>query len=74
MFQFVFYMDCGIFLASVVTQSKGPWKVAKCSFLMQAVDPNSELVCVHDSARPLVLEGDVKKVGLNARPLYKIIK
>ncbi|KAJ1427081.1 Nucleotide-diphospho-sugar transferase [Sesbania bispinosa] len=27
-----------------------------------AVDSNSELVCVHDSARPLVLSGDVKKV------------
>ncbi|KAL2959746.1 hypothetical protein AAZX31_17G002300 [Glycine max] len=28
----------------------------------QAVDPNSELVCIHDSARPLVLSADVKKV------------
>ncbi|KAK7263764.1 hypothetical protein RJT34_31361 [Clitoria ternatea] len=28
----------------------------------EAVDPNSELVCIHDSARPLVLSGDVKKV------------
>ncbi|KAK7363910.1 hypothetical protein VNO77_06071 [Canavalia gladiata] len=27
-----------------------------------AVDSNSELVCIHDSARPLVLSGDVKKV------------
>ncbi|GAU14774.1 hypothetical protein TSUD_204230 [Trifolium subterraneum] len=27
-----------------------------------AVDSNSELVCVHDSARPLVLQEDVKKV------------
>ncbi|TKY53859.1 2-C-methyl-D-erythritol 4-phosphate cytidylyltransferase [Spatholobus suberectus] len=27
-----------------------------------AVDPNSELVCIHDSARPLVLSVDVKKV------------
>ncbi|KAG4931850.1 hypothetical protein JHK87_045852 [Glycine soja] len=27
-----------------------------------AVDPNSELVCIHDSARPLVLSADVKKV------------
>ncbi|CAJ1940470.1 unnamed protein product [Sphenostylis stenocarpa] len=27
-----------------------------------AVDPNSELVCIHDSARPLVLSRDVKKV------------
>ncbi|XP_061357270.1 2-C-methyl-D-erythritol 4-phosphate cytidylyltransferase, chloroplastic [Gastrolobium bilobum] len=29
---------------------------------LQAVDSNSELVCIHDSARPLVLSGDVKKV------------
>lgn len=29
---------------------------------LQAVDSNSELVCVHDSARPLVLQEDVKKV------------
>ncbi|XP_073219917.1 2-C-methyl-D-erythritol 4-phosphate cytidylyltransferase, chloroplastic isoform X2 [Cicer arietinum] len=29
---------------------------------LQAVDSNSELVCVHDSARPLVLQGDVQKV------------
>lgn len=29
---------------------------------LQAVDGNSELVCVHDSARPLVSSGDVKKV------------
>ncbi|XP_020230753.1 2-C-methyl-D-erythritol 4-phosphate cytidylyltransferase, chloroplastic [Cajanus cajan] len=29
---------------------------------LQAVDPNSDLVCIHDSARPLVLSGDVKKV------------
>ncbi|XP_054803739.1 2-C-methyl-D-erythritol 4-phosphate cytidylyltransferase, chloroplastic isoform X2 [Prosopis cineraria] len=28
----------------------------------QAIDPNSELVCIHDSARPLVLARDVKKV------------
>ncbi|QCD79862.1 2-C-methyl-D-erythritol 4-phosphate cytidylyltransferase [Vigna unguiculata] len=27
-----------------------------------AVDPSSELVCVHDSARPLVLSSDVRKV------------
>ncbi|KAK4268468.1 hypothetical protein QN277_000942 [Acacia crassicarpa] len=26
------------------------------------IDPNSELVCIHDSARPLVLVVDVKKV------------
>ncbi|KAL2339322.1 hypothetical protein Fmac_013768 [Flemingia macrophylla] len=25
-------------------------------------DPNSDLVCIHDSARPLVLSGDVRKV------------
>nr|AID51430.1 2-C-methyl-D-erythritol 4-phosphate cytidylyltransferase [Astragalus membranaceus] len=29
---------------------------------LQAVDSSSELVCVHDSARPLVLQEDVKKV------------
>ncbi|CAI8615858.1 unnamed protein product [Vicia faba] len=28
----------------------------------QVIDSNSELVCVHDSARPLVLQGDVNKV------------
>ncbi|KAI9073211.1 hypothetical protein K1719_044820 [Acacia pycnantha] len=27
-----------------------------------AIDPNSELVCIHDSARPLLLAVDVKKV------------
>jgi len=31
---------------------------------LQAVDSNSELVCVHDSARPLVLQEDVKKVSV----------
>lgn len=29
---------------------------------MQAVDPTSELVCIHDSARPLVSSQDVEKV------------
>ncbi|KAL2513857.1 2-C-methyl-D-erythritol 4-phosphate cytidylyltransferase [Forsythia ovata] len=29
---------------------------------LQAIDSNSELVCIHDSARPLVLAGDVAKV------------
>ncbi|PSS21671.1 2-C-methyl-D-erythritol 4-phosphate cytidylyltransferase [Actinidia chinensis var. chinensis] len=29
---------------------------------LQAVDLKSELVCIHDSARPLVTSGDVKKV------------
>ncbi|KAI8026947.1 hypothetical protein LOK49_LG02G02547 [Camellia lanceoleosa] len=29
---------------------------------LQAVDVKSELVCIHDSARPLVTTGDVKKV------------
>lgn len=29
---------------------------------LQAVDLSSELVCIHDSARPLVLSGDVEKV------------
>ncbi|CAH9112043.1 unnamed protein product [Cuscuta epithymum] len=28
----------------------------------QAVDVNSELICIHDSARPLVLAEDIKKV------------
>ncbi|XP_031254473.1 2-C-methyl-D-erythritol 4-phosphate cytidylyltransferase, chloroplastic-like [Pistacia vera] len=28
----------------------------------QAIDSNSELVCIHDSARPLVTSGDVEKV------------
>ncbi|XP_044489664.1 2-C-methyl-D-erythritol 4-phosphate cytidylyltransferase, chloroplastic [Mangifera indica] len=28
----------------------------------QAIDSNSELVCIHDSARPLVTAGDVEKV------------
>ncbi|XP_058766829.1 2-C-methyl-D-erythritol 4-phosphate cytidylyltransferase, chloroplastic-like [Vicia villosa] len=29
----------------------------------QDIDSNSELVCVHDSARPFVLQGDVKNFG-----------
>ncbi|KAF3965684.1 hypothetical protein CMV_010146 [Castanea mollissima] len=29
---------------------------------LQAVDLNSELVCVHDSARPLVSSRDIEKV------------
>ncbi|KAK8514294.1 hypothetical protein V6N13_063190 [Hibiscus sabdariffa] len=29
---------------------------------LQAIDLNSELVCIHDSARPLVTSGDVEKV------------
>lgn len=29
---------------------------------LQAIDPSSELVCIHDSARPLVLSQDVEKV------------
>ncbi|XP_057500583.1 2-C-methyl-D-erythritol 4-phosphate cytidylyltransferase, chloroplastic isoform X2 [Actinidia eriantha] len=29
---------------------------------LQAIDLKSELVCIHDSARPLVTSGDVKKV------------
>ncbi|KAK9287054.1 hypothetical protein L1049_015463 [Liquidambar formosana] len=29
---------------------------------LQAVDLNSELVCIHDSARPLVSSGDIEKV------------
>ncbi|XP_022136901.1 2-C-methyl-D-erythritol 4-phosphate cytidylyltransferase, chloroplastic [Momordica charantia] len=34
---------------------------------LQAIDLNSDLVCIHDSARPLVLEGDIKKVLKDAR-------
>ncbi|KAF1876079.1 hypothetical protein Lal_00006710 [Lupinus albus] len=29
---------------------------------LQAIDSNAELVCIHDSARPLVLSADVEKV------------
>ncbi|XP_057542258.1 2-C-methyl-D-erythritol 4-phosphate cytidylyltransferase, chloroplastic [Amaranthus tricolor] len=29
---------------------------------LQAIDPTAELVCIHDSARPLVLSQDVEKV------------
>ncbi|KAL5182276.1 2-C-methyl-D-erythritol 4-phosphate cytidylyltransferase, chloroplastic [Glycine soja] len=40
-----------------------PYITIRCSFMfLQALDPNSELVCIHDSARPLVLSADVKKV------------
>ncbi|KAI3909901.1 hypothetical protein MKW98_012955 [Papaver atlanticum] len=34
---------------------------------LQAIDVNSELVCVHDSARPLVLAGDIKKVLIDGQ-------
>lgn len=34
-------------------------------FVSQAVDLNSELVCIHDSARPLVLTSDITKVWLH---------
>ncbi|KAI3445531.1 hypothetical protein Pfo_002196 [Paulownia fortunei] len=34
---------------------------------LEAIDSNSELVCIHDSARPLVLAGDVAKVLKDAR-------
>ncbi|KAL3620757.1 hypothetical protein CASFOL_035669 [Castilleja foliolosa] len=33
----------------------------------EAIDPNSELVCIHDSARPLVFEEDVEKVLKDGR-------
>lgn len=33
-----------------------------CSVCLQEIDGDSELVCVHDSARPLVSSEDVKKV------------
>lgn len=29
---------------------------------LQAVDSGSELVCIHDSARPLISRGDIEKV------------
>ncbi|XP_026446675.1 2-C-methyl-D-erythritol 4-phosphate cytidylyltransferase, chloroplastic-like [Papaver somniferum] len=34
---------------------------------LQAIDVNSELVCVHDSARPLVLAEDIKKVLIDGQ-------
>ncbi|GFP80440.1 2-c-methyl-d-erythritol 4-phosphate cytidylyltransferase chloroplastic [Phtheirospermum japonicum] len=34
---------------------------------LEAIDSNSELVCIHDSARPLVLEEDVEKVLKDGR-------
>ncbi|KAL3613212.1 hypothetical protein CASFOL_042903 [Castilleja foliolosa] len=34
---------------------------------LEAIDPNSELVCIHDSARPLVLKEDVEKVLKDGR-------
>ncbi|KAG7015437.1 2-C-methyl-D-erythritol 4-phosphate cytidylyltransferase, chloroplastic, partial [Cucurbita argyrosperma subsp. argyrosperma] len=34
---------------------------------LQAIDSNAELVCIHDSARPLVLAGDIQKVFKDAR-------
>ncbi|KAI3993194.1 hypothetical protein MKX01_009937 [Papaver californicum] len=34
---------------------------------LQAIDVNSELVCIHDSARPLVLAGDIKKVLIDGQ-------
>ncbi|XP_023553465.1 2-C-methyl-D-erythritol 4-phosphate cytidylyltransferase, chloroplastic [Cucurbita pepo subsp. pepo] len=34
---------------------------------LQAIDMNAELVCIHDSARPLVLAGDIQKVFKDAR-------
>ena len=33
-------------------------------FCFQAVDLNSELVCIHDSARTLASSGDIEKVWL----------
>lgn len=33
-----------------------------CIICLQEIDGDSELVCVHDSARPLVSSEDVKKV------------
>ncbi|KAL6494453.1 hypothetical protein OROGR_031253 [Orobanche gracilis] len=34
---------------------------------LEVINPNSDLVCIHDSARPLVLEGDVAKVLKDGR-------
>lgn len=34
-----------------------------CIICSQEIDGDSELVCVHDSARPLVSSEDVKKVN-----------
>ncbi|XP_004133739.1 2-C-methyl-D-erythritol 4-phosphate cytidylyltransferase, chloroplastic isoform X1 [Cucumis sativus] len=34
---------------------------------LQAIDLNSELVCIHDSARPLVLAGDIQQVLKDGR-------
>ncbi|CAK9321993.1 unnamed protein product [Citrullus colocynthis] len=34
---------------------------------LQAIDLNSELVCIHDSARPLVLAGDIQQVLKDAK-------
>ncbi|XP_038904555.1 2-C-methyl-D-erythritol 4-phosphate cytidylyltransferase, chloroplastic [Benincasa hispida] len=34
---------------------------------LQAIDLSSELVCIHDSARPLVLAGDIQQVLKDAR-------
>ena len=33
-----------------------------CVVCLQEIDGDSELICVHDSARPLVSSEDVKKV------------
>ena len=70
--QFVFYLNHAIFITSVFLSIHNSSKVVKCSIFIQAIDPNSELVCIHDSARPLVLAGDVQKVGFNTFPLYNI--
>ncbi|OVA15477.1 2-C-methyl-D-erythritol 4-phosphate cytidylyltransferase [Macleaya cordata] len=34
---------------------------------LQAIDVSSELICVHDSARPLVSSGDIKKVLIDGQ-------
>ncbi|XP_008452188.1 2-C-methyl-D-erythritol 4-phosphate cytidylyltransferase, chloroplastic isoform X2 [Cucumis melo] len=34
---------------------------------LQAIDLNSELVCIHDSARPLILAGDIQQVLKDGR-------
>ncbi|CAA2980271.1 2-C-methyl-D-erythritol 4-phosphate cytidylyltransferase, chloroplastic [Olea europaea subsp. europaea] len=36
--------------------------IIKDVFVHLAIDSNSELICIHDSTKPLVLAGDVAKV------------
>lgn len=36
--------------------------VTHTALMYQVVDLSSELICIHDTARPLVLAGDIEKV------------